>query len=47
MAAEVWSIVGLAGRVREGIPDGGEAAIFVHFAFDLIGGGHRAPEEIL
>jgi hypothetical protein len=32
------SVVGLAGSVGEGVPDGGAAAIFVDRAFDLIGG---------
>ncbi len=39
------AVVGLAGGVGEGVPDGGAAAIFVDCAFDLIGGGGGAPEE--
>ena len=38
-------VVGLARGVREGVPDRGAAAVGVHGAFDLIGGGRRAPEE--
>ena len=41
------SVVGLAGDVGEGVPDGGAAAIFVDGAFDLIGGGGGAPEKSL
>ena len=39
------SVVGLAGGVGEGVPDGGAATVFVDCAFDLIGGGGGAPEE--
>src|SRR5215472_14840706 len=40
-------VVGLAGDVREGVPDGGAAAVFMNGAFDLIGCGGGAPKETL
>jgi hypothetical protein len=40
------AVVGLAGSVGEGVPDGGTAAVFVDGAFDLIGSGGGAPEEV-
>ena len=41
------TVVGLAGRVGEGVPDGGAAAVFVDGAFYLVGGSGGAPEESL
>ncbi len=48
----VGDIAGLAlksfvGRVGEGIPDGGAAAGFVDRAFNLVGGGRGAPDEVV
>ena len=40
------ALKGFAGSVGEGIPDGGAAAVFVDRAFDLIGCGCCAPEEV-
>src|SRR4029077_19165052 len=34
-----------AGRVGEAVPDGFALAVFSPSAFDLIGGGGRAPDE--
>ena len=39
------AVRGLAGGVREGVPDGLATAAFVDCAFDLVGGGCRSPEE--
>ena len=41
------AILDFAGSVREAVPDRFALAVFVPRAFDLIGGGGRAPEEIL
>ena len=40
-------LVNFAGRVTEGIPHGGPAAVGLDGAFDLIGRGGGAPEESL
>ncbi len=39
------SVVGFAGSVREGVPDGGSTAVFVDCAFNLVRSGGGAPEE--
>ena len=41
------AIVGLAGGMGEGVPDGDAAAVFLHRAFDLVGGSGRTPKEAL
>jgi hypothetical protein len=41
------SVVGLAGGVGEGVPDGGASTVFVDGAFDLIRSCGRAPKESL
>ena len=41
------ALIGFAGSVGEGVPDGGAAAVFVDSAFDLIGGGGGAPDEVV
>ena len=41
------ALEGFAGGVGEGIPDGGAAAVLVDSAFDLIGGGGGAPDEVV
>src|SRR5690606_36315156 len=37
----------LAGRVAEGVPDGGAAAVFAGGAFDLEGGGGGTDDEVV
>src|SRR5215469_6188666 len=40
------ALIGMSRRGREAVPNGGTTPIFARRAFDLVGGGRRAPQEL-